>query len=166
MRFIDAVQTRPWLEKYTIAIDQEGHPTFPGSVSVLQSAIPSDSGRKTALSRVIASIFRMDDEALLWINEVGIWPSSEDLFLFQGFRRSLGEDSHLVMKPGHIFSRDDLAGLGSLLAMVFYFAWGAIPYSPVRMLVIRISHDEFMSMLAREGINLVDVVQECRHILA
>jgi hypothetical protein len=108
MRFIDEVQTRLWLEKYTIRFDQSGMPTFPASVSLLRSAVPSDSGRKTALSRTIATIFRKDDEALLWINEVGIWPSSEDLFLFQGFRRCLGEDYPLVTKPGHVFSQGDL----------------------------------------------------------
>jgi hypothetical protein len=49
--------------------------------------------------------------------------------------------------------------------MVLYFAWGAILYSPARTLLIHISHDEFISMLGREGVNLVDVVHECGRVL-
>ena len=112
--------------------------------------ISVDSGRKTALSRVLVSFFDTDEEALLWINEFGIWPSSEDRYLFEGFRRFLGERSPVHEKPGHIFSKDDLDAVRSLVAMILYFVWGGIMYSPAKGLTIKMSHDEFITMFARD----------------
>ena len=145
MRFIDEVQTRLWLEKYTIRFDQSGMPTFPASVSLLRSAVPSDSGRKTALSRTIATIFRKDDEALLCrhLAIVGRSLPVPRLPPVSGRRLS---PSH---EAGTRLLARRSAAVGSLLAMVLYFAWGAILYSPARTLLIHISHDEFISMLGR-----------------
>src|SRR5574341_2187382 len=107
MRIIDEKETMLWLSERGL-LDSTDKPSFPGFVKAIDSAIASDSGRKTALSRAIVSLFDTDDGALLWINEFGIWPSSEDRNLFEGFRRSLGERSSLHQKPGHIFSSSDL----------------------------------------------------------
>jgi hypothetical protein len=125
-------------------------PSFSGFVEVLSGAIPADSGLKTALSRAIVSFFEADTEALLWIHEFGIWESCEDRHLFEGFRRSLGEHSPLHEKPGHLFSNNDLRDVGSLVAMTLYFVWGAILYSPAKDLAIEISHDEIISVCARD----------------
>jgi hypothetical protein len=150
MRALDKIETIKWLSERRVLVDSNGKPTFSGLVQAIDSAIPGDSGRKTALSRAIVAFFDADDEALLWINEFGIWPSAEDWNLFEGFRRSLGEDSPLSEKPGHIFSNKDLTNVGSLLAMIFYFVWGAVLYSPAKGLGIVISHDEFISVFARD----------------
>jgi hypothetical protein len=102
MQIIDKEKTKLWLSQRGL-LDSTGKPFFSELHKVLASAIPVDSGCKTALSRAIVSFFETDDEALLWINEFGIWGSSEDRYLFQGFRRSLGESSPLREKPGHVF---------------------------------------------------------------
>jgi hypothetical protein len=164
MQVIDEARTVLWLAKNGIVV-ANGQPSFTTFVEILSTAVPPDSGRKTALSRTIASLFKDDDEALLWINEVGIWPSSEDRFLFDGFRRSLGEESPLPAKPGHLFSRDDLAPVASLVALVLYFVWGAILYSPARALVIKISHDELISVFVRVGMPASDVTEVLTRIL-
>lgn len=116
--------------------------------------IPIDSGKKTALAKVIANFFENDRETLLWINEFGIWPSCEDWNLFKGFRKSLGETSLLFEKPGHLFSKDDIDSVVSLLSMVFYFYWGAALISASKKYSIIISHDEFISFFAMEKDNL------------
>lgn len=148
MQIIDKKETMLWLSEKGL-LDSTGKPSFPGFVEVIDSSIPADSGHKTALSRAIVSFFDTDNEALLWINEFGIWESSEDRNLFEGFRRSLGEHSPLRDKPGHIFSSSDLSNVGSLVAMILYFVWGGILYSPAKSLAINISHDEYISVFAR-----------------
>ncbi len=148
MRIIDKEETMRWLSQSGL-LDSAGKLSFSGFVEVMDSAIPADSGRKTAISRAMVLLFDATDEALLWINEFGIWPSSEDRNLFEGFRRSLGEHSPLHEKPGHIFSSRDLSNVGSLVAMMLYFVWGGILYSPVRGLAIKISHDEYITVFAR-----------------
>lgn len=148
MRIIDKEETKLWLSQRGL-LDSTGEPCFPEFVQVMDSAIPADSGHKTALSRVLVSFFDTDKEALLWINEFGIWPSSEDRYLFNGFRRSLGEGSPLHEKPGHIFSKDDLDAVRSLVGMILYFVWGGILFSPAKGLAITISHDEFITVFMR-----------------
>jgi hypothetical protein len=136
-----------------------------GFVQVIHHSISPDSGRKTALSKLITSFFDTDDEALLWINEFGIWPSSEDRNLFAGFRRSLGENSPLHEKPGHIFRSSELKDVSSLLAMVLYFVWGAILYSPAKGLIIEISHDEVINIHARNKESAMTVTEEFKKYL-
>ena len=148
LRIIDEEETKLWLSQRGL-LDSTGVPSFSEFGEVMDSAIPADSGRKTAISRVLVSFFDTDDEALLWINEFGIWPSSEDGYLFQGFRRFLGESSPLHEKPGHVFSKSDIDAVRSLVAMLLYFVWGGILFSPAKGLAIKISHDEFITVFVR-----------------
>ncbi len=149
MKIIDENETIVWLaERGLMGPDRKLLiSSFPNSASC---KIPVDAGRKNGLSKLLASLYEDDEEALLWINEYGIWPSCEDWVLFDGFRRSLGEDSPLYEKPGHIFSKEDIQSLGSLLAMVFYFFWGAVLVSTTKDTIIRISHDEFIDIFVKD----------------
>jgi len=149
MKIIDEIETNSWLSERGL-VGRDGRlllSTFPHSASC---KIPMDAGRKNRLSKLLASLYKYDEEALLWINEYGIWPSCEDWGLFDGFRRSLGEDSALYERPGHVFSKEDIQSVGSLLAMVLNFFWGAVMVSTTKRTVIRISHDEFMDIFAKD----------------
>lgn len=157
MQIIDKGETRSWLNKRGL-LDSTGMVSFSGFIEAISAAVPADSGRKTALSRLMASFFEADEEALLWINEFGIWPSSEDWSLFEGFRRSLGEQSPLYEKPGHIFSGKELRDVASLVAMTLYFIWGAILYSPAKGLAIKISHDEFVCIYVKTQKDASDIL--------
>ena len=165
MRIVDKNETIAWISKRDV-LDSTGMPSFSGFVELLGAAIPADSGRKTALSRAIVSFFEADDEALLWIHEFGIWESAEDRHLFEGFRRGLGEHSPLHEKPGHIFSSNDLRDVGSLVAMILYFVWGAILYSPAKDLAIEISHDEFISVFVRDKKDAVGITETFKKYLS
>lgn len=149
MRIIDKNEIMTWLSEKRL-IDSNGVLSFSGFLSPLRFMIPVDSGKKTALSKTIVSLFDAKDEALLWINEFGIWPSCEDRYLFAGFRKSLGEYSPLHEKPGHFFSNKDLDAVSSLIAMTLYFCWGAIIISTANNFIIKISHDEVLYLYARE----------------
>jgi len=138
-----------WLSSKGL-LDSKGSLSFSGFSEPVSYRIPADSGKKTVLSRIIASFFDSEAESLLWINEYGIWPSSEDRPLFEGFRKSLGESALLIEKPGHIFSKQDLSAISSLLAMVLYFCWGAVIAPTNKSLIIRISHDEMLDIYSQD----------------
>jgi hypothetical protein len=149
MEIIDKEKTMNWLSIRGL-LDSKGSLSLSGFSEPVSYRIPADSGKKTVLSRIIASFFDSEGESLLWINEYGIWPSCEDLTLFEGFRKSLGEYSPLFEKPGHIFFKQDLSSVSSLLAMIFYFMWGAIIVSGTKNIVVRISHDEMLDIFLKD----------------
>lgn len=149
MRIIDKEKTKNWLSSRRL-LDPEGSLSLSGFFKIGSYRIPPDSGKKTILSRIIASFFELEGESLLWINEYGIWPSCEDWTLFEGFRKSLGEHSSLFEKPGHIFSKQDLDFVSSFIAMTLYFCWGAIIVSTNKSLLVRISHDEMLDIYSKD----------------
>jgi hypothetical protein len=153
MRIIDRHETEVWLSARGL-VDSKGMLSLSAYFTQAPYTIPPDSGKKTALSRTIVSFFRDQNEALLWINEFGIWPSSEDRHLFTGFRQSLGEHSPLPEKPGHLFSAIDLETVGSLLAMALYFCWGAVLVSASGDFLLRVTHDEQIHTYARDEVDL------------
>ncbi len=120
--------------------------------------IPTDSGKKTVIARELARQLGRFDEVMLWIDEFGIWPSSENWYLFDMFRRSLGERKHLHERPGHIFTAGDFDAVFGLLSMVLYFNWGAVLAPSSGTLVVRISHDEFIDVYAKDSIGTDDDV--------
>ena len=149
MRIIGEEETRRWLSERGL-LDSTGEFSFSGFVKAIDSQIPADSGRKTIISREIVSLFETDKESLLWINEYGIFLAFEDRNLFEGFRTSLGEHSPLHEKPGHLFSGNDLKNVQSLVAMILYFVWGGILYSPPSRLAIKIDHHSYITIFVKD----------------
>ena len=151
MRIISKDETVAWLSERGL-IDIKGELVFSEFLSPIRFLVPVDSGKKTALSRVVASFFdtHSQNEALLWVNEFGIWPSCEDLNLFRGFRQSLGEVRPLDEKPGHVFLNKDLDSLTSLIAMILYFCWGAVIVSMAGKFILKISHDEIIYLYVKD----------------
>lgn len=164
VRMINKEETVLWFSQRGL-LNLTGETSFSGFVQAMDFAIPGDSGRKTALSRVLVSFFDTDDEAVLWINEFGIWESSEDRYLFHGFRSFLNEGRPLHEAPGHIFSKEDGNAVRSLVAMVLYFVWGAILFSPGKGLAIKISHDEFISIYVRNKEDASIISQKIKEFL-
>ena len=164
MKMLDKSETLGWLRSKNL-LDVGGKVSVQSFIKIVESSLPPDSGRKTALSRAIASLFRYDEEAILWIDEFGIWPSSEDWHLFTTFRGSLGEQSQLYEKPGHLFSREDLVSISSILAMTLYFIWGAVLYSPRQDLLVRVSHDEWIAIYCRDATIGSEIVQDVKNYL-
>jgi len=148
MHIINGDEIRLWLSKREL-LDSKGMIKLYGYHDFQNCIIPNDSGKKTALARIITELFAQECESLLWIDEYGIWPTCEDQNLFQGFRKSLGESDKLQNKPGHIFSKEDLIAISSLLSLVLYFCWGAIIISSNKNIIIRISHDEVLEIFIK-----------------
>jgi hypothetical protein len=110
--------------------------------------IPPDSGRKTALSRLFAHLLLNKASVCLYVSGWGIWPSAENLDLFYGYRRTLGETRQLIEAPFHVFESTENDGLVSILCMVLYFIWDAWVFDIEKRALIRISHDEWLEVLS------------------
>lgn len=105
--------------------------------------VPGDAGRKTALARALAGVLAPDSEGLLWITEWGVFPSSENMPLFLGYRHSLGEERSVYAAPGHVFEEADLQVVECLLALILYFSWDASVFD-AGSLWLQVSHDEVL----------------------
>jgi hypothetical protein len=110
--------------------------------------IPSDSGHKTALSRLFAYLLMKNASVCLYVSGWSIWPSAENLDLFYGYRRALGETRQLIEAPFHVFESTERDALISILCMVLYFIWDAWVFDIEKHALIRISHDEWLEVLS------------------
>jgi hypothetical protein len=120
---------------------------FPFGSEIL---ISDDSGKKTALSSFLASMFEDRKEFLIWINEFGIWPSSENWHLIEILRNSVGETRPLSETPGIICSGVDEIFLSSLLCLILYFNWGAIIIDTNKTILTKISHDGLVTLCSSD----------------
>ena len=121
----------------------------------LSGKIPVDSGKKNCLAKKIAEIFN-EDETLLYIHEYGIWPSCENMYLFDGYRKSIGIDEKIHEKPSHILKQNENTALYCLVDMVLYFFMGCVitkTENPDK--IIFISHDECIDIYTKNGTKII-----------
>jgi hypothetical protein len=111
-------------------------------------SIPPDSGRKTALSRLLAYMLLKNSRICVYVSGWGVWGSAENLDLFYGYRRSVGESRPLIEAPVHLFERADEDAFVSILCMVFYFVWDGWVFDVEGKALVRISHDEWLEIRA------------------
>jgi hypothetical protein len=109
-------------------------------------SIPPDSGRKTALARLFAYLFRRNLNVCIYVSGWGVWGSSENLDLFYGYRHSLGEIRPLIEAPVHLFERGEEKTFVSILSMAFFFVWDAWVFDTKGKILVRISHDEWLEV--------------------
>ncbi len=112
--------------------------------------LPGDTGKTTALGRLITGSIGTTQPGLLWITAWGIFPSSENMLLFDGYRKSLGESRPIHTAPGHIFDGPDLPNVECLFDMALYFYWDASLFDGSGTIVVRTSHDECISVYAKD----------------
>jgi hypothetical protein len=149
MRFLDVASIHGWLEQSAL-IDAAGKVDLSALSGPIDFAIPSDTGRKTYLANVIADQFRSDGDGLLWIDEIGIWPTCENWTIYRAIRSLAGDSRDLHEAPGHEFGRQDIDILDAMIAVTLYFSWGALLIRGDRKLIARISHDEYISVFGYE----------------
>ena len=108
--------------------------------------IPPDSGKKTALARVVAAIFASLSAPTLYIPEWGVWPSSQNLDLFDSYRQAKGETRSLDEAPVHCFSSASEEAFLGILCLALYFVWDAEVFDRDDKCLISISHDEWLEI--------------------
>jgi len=157
---VEAVEN--WFRASSL-LGAQGQVDLSGFVGRAYMKLPSETGRKTNLAKLLAGSFQATKHGLLWINEYGIWPSSENRLIFYALRRLIGEEHPLEETPGHVFGAEDTDLLGAMLAVVLYFSWGALLARGDLGLIARISHDDYVDFYgsadALEGIGRILTAQ-------
>ncbi len=158
MQFLHLNETWAWCAEHGVAVDDERHrpaddPTLLHRYRA-QYADGGPSGREAASAEATILALGEWDEALLWITEWGIWPSSEDWPRFYAARGAHGERMSLAEKPGHIFRRNEVGELRGFLTILMQQGWGGwLLLTAKGVLVplrIVISHDEWLELQAAE----------------
>jgi hypothetical protein len=122
---------------------------------LLSKQIPIDSGKKNYLAKEIAAIFN-ENETLLYVNEYGIWHSCENMYLFDGYRKSIGIDKKIYEKPSHIIKSNENIELYCLLGMILYFCMGCVIMKTENTdEIIVISHNEYIDVYAKNDKKIV-----------
>jgi len=153
-------ETLIWLFKHNI--DNEN---FINNYELkLSKKISVDSGFKNYLAKEIASIYN-ENNILLYINEFGIWPSCENMYLFDGYRKSIGINNNISEKPSHIISQNENIELYCILGMILYFFMGCI-IIPINNQneIINISHDEYLEVYIKHGIETNIILNKINQI--
>jgi hypothetical protein len=112
--------------------------------------LPIDTGVKTAIARIVCQSISTDQPGLFWISAWRIFPSSQNMALFDGYRTSFGEHRPIHAAPGHLFGESDLRHIECLLDLALYFYWDASLFDGAGTIVVRTSHDEFVSIHAKD----------------
>ena len=140
-------ETINWLSERDIIEDN----IFNNYELKLSEQLPIDSGAKNYLAKEISSALNKND-VLLYINEYNIWPSCENMHLFDGYRKSIGIENEIYEKPSHIINENETIEFYCILGMILYFSMGCI-IIPIENQneIIRISHDEYIDLYIKKG---------------
>ena len=141
-----------WLQS-NVAAAELLHVGYPFQI---RFAIPKDTGRKTALARELTAVMH-DRILMLWVTEWSVFPSCENLDLFYGYRRFLGEARTLTEAPGHVFEKHERTQAFSLFSLALYFFWDASLINDQGSWV-SVDHDEFLTLRSTTDVGL-------RHLL-
>jgi len=118
---------------------------------LLEYKLPADTGRKTAIARFLVWCFEgVQQPGLFLITGWGIWKSCENMALFDGYRKSLGENRPLHAAPGHVFTGSDLREIECLLDLALYFYWDASIVDGAGKFWVTMSHDEYFAINAKD----------------
>ncbi len=90
---------------------------------------------------------------MLWISPFGVWPSSQNLELFYGYRRSFGEVRSLSEAPYHRYGAADSLVIECLIDMILYFVWDAILIDTQNRTAVQFSHDEWLAVGSDSNLN-------------
>ncbi|HLJ29066.1 MAG TPA: hypothetical protein VKY85_20315 [Candidatus Angelobacter sp.] len=121
----------------------EGKPPIQHSATF---CLPKAAGRLTAISREISLAINEVGGSVLIIGNTGVWPSSENRYLVETFRRAFGETRSIREAPLHVFGTDDQQNCWSLLSLCFFNAWDFSLASADGRILIRGSHDEYLDV--------------------
>ncbi len=150
MQIVNLAEGKKWVDEHALS---DLNPKFLDKEFQYKAIypIPADSGIKTNLARRILSYIPPNKKGCFWINGYGIWPSSQNMELFDAYRRSLGEHRPLHEAPYHLFSSltEDLKILECLMDLSLYFVWDAILVESPLEVIINISHDEMFTIYSR-----------------
>ena len=144
MQAINNDQSAAWIRGWQPAglLFDEEFSTTTGVLSRRRFHIPEGTAPVHSVLRTWVSWLTADRaDLLVWIDEYGIWESSEDWNLYYRWRRSTGDSGLLTSEPGHLFGIHESADAVSLLLMARLFGWGFRAVARDERRALRVDHD-------------------------
>lgn len=154
MKIVSQIECHEWLRE-KLRKDFAWHVVEHHYAYGLTYQMPVDTGKKTALARLLSAGIDATETGLLWITGWGIFPSSENMALFDRYRESMGERRSIGTAPGHLFGKSDVVAIECLLDLSLYFYWDTSLFD-ARGIWIKTSHDEYVSVNAIDAVRLKD----------
>jgi len=114
----------------------------------MEASVDSDCGKLTNLARRITRSFQPYDETVLIITTTGVFPSLENLSLINIFRKGLDVDSPISETPVHIFSKNDLEVLFSVICLCFYNFFDFFVFPSNKQVIFEGSHNEVIKFFS------------------
>jgi hypothetical protein len=129
LQFLTEEQSRAWASARKYPLGERPHSVMADSppFSCQNFTIPSDAGARIALVRAVWSgAGSGQPEALLWVTDWSVWPSSEHMPLAEAVRRGLGEKRPVHVAPGCLVrpGEDDEALAVLVTAVLFLWVLG------------------------------------------
>lgn len=140
-----------WCERKGIPLSRNGKPEIPSVSEIEEFSIPADAGQRVALVRQHVALFEGDAEVLIWITDWSVWPSGEQIHMFDRFRLSYGFESGLTERPGHLLKNNEFEELSSLVTFAALFLWDCYVVAADGRKSLFYSHDEF-GTVTRSGV--------------
>jgi len=171
MRFLTPSECVKWCEMHDYpAGPHEGYLTpiadeTPAGFHFADFSIPTDSGRKVALARLLYSLIDPAPELLLWLGEWGVWKYCEHIPLLTRFREALGESRPLIDAPGQLVTMSEAEDGISILVVALEFCWDCHIISGAGNEAVFVSHDEFGWYGSRDASRTESVDQRLQEAL-
>ena len=105
-----------------------------------------DVGLVTAFARELVKVLASQGDSFLIVKATGIWPSAENLYIVEVFRKHLGEHRSLFEAPAHFFAKGDFPNAQAMLQLSFINLWDFQYALADGNAVITGSHDEVITI--------------------
>ena len=155
MQFLTEEQCRSWASDRKYPLGERPYSVLADGppFACENFTIPSDAGARVAMARAIWSdLGSGQPEALLWVTDWSVWPSSEHMPLAEAVRRGLGENRPLHSAPGCLVLRGEDDQALAVLVTAVLFLWDCWVLSPDGKLAAFFSHDEYGVICGLAGV--------------
>lgn len=122
-------------------------PTDAPAPTILVLHLPDNRRVRPVALAIDAILGEIGEEGrLLYIHQRGIWPTSEDPYLYSAVRGANDSQASVVDEPGHFFIVGENSKFCSFLCMAFDFGWGGIVAGAADDFSIFFNHDGLIAV--------------------
>jgi hypothetical protein len=149
MRFHTLDECERWSAIHGLGVAPARSP-FPGEHYEIVVPLSPLWNRTAWFASLLAQYMGPFEECLLWVTQYGVWPSTENMHLFDRLRYSYGEKRPLDDAPGQVFLTDDLADLCSFIQICLLCLWDFHLIANPSQTRVFVSHDEFVHLFVKD----------------
>jgi len=147
MILMTAEEGKLWLDSSSITTYRRNELFHAGPKAAY--LLSKDSGAKTFLARLLVNEVFAEKSIVMVLEEIDVWPSSSNEFLFAKYREAVTSipnlsDKAILDYPFHFSEDSEAASMEGLIALCLYMIWEITLFDKAGETVVKISHDEWM----------------------